>query len=76
VSQNSASGKARQIRDALKIHLFDHRWLLPSQLAAHPTVWLVSVNGFIVDIRRMPRPIQEEAYRKGIIPYIPDDSDE
>ena len=46
------------------------------QLAAHPTVWLVSVNGFIVDIRRMPRPIQEEAYRKGIIPYIPDDSDE
>jgi hypothetical protein len=76
VNQNSASGKAKQIRDALKIHLFDHRWLLPSQLDAHPTIWLVSVNGFIVDIRRMPRPIQEEAYRKGIIPYIPDDSDE
>lgn len=76
VSQNTASGKAKQIRDALKIHLFDHRWLLPSQLADHSTVWMVSVNGFIVDIRRMPRPLQEEAYRKGIIPYIPDDNDE
>jgi hypothetical protein len=76
VSQNSASGKAKQIRDMLKIHLFDHNWLLPSQLATSPTVWMVSVNGFIVDIRRMPRSIQEEAYRKGIIPYIPDDIDE
>ena len=36
VNQNSASGKAKQIRDTLKIHLFDHHWLLPSQLAAQP----------------------------------------
>jgi len=76
VSQNTASGKAKQIRDALKIHMFDHHWLLHSQLAHHSPVWMVSVNGFIVDIRRMPRPLQEEAYRKGIIPYIPDDNDE
>lgn len=75
VNQNSASDKAKLIRDTLNIHLFDHRWLLPSQLAAHPMVWMVMVNGFIVDIRRMPRPIQEEAYHKGIIPYIPDDGD-
>lgn len=75
-NQNTASGKAKQIRDTLRIHLFDHRWLLPSQLAAHPAVWLVSVNGLIVDIRRMPRSMQEEAHRKGIIPYIPDDREE
>ena len=34
---------------------------------------MVSVNGLIVDVRRMPRAIQEEAYRKGLIPYIPAD---
>ena len=75
VSQTSASGKAKQIRDTLKIHLFDHHWLLPSQLADHPTVRLVSVSGLMVDVRRMPRPVQAEALRKGIIPYIPDDRD-
>jgi hypothetical protein len=49
----------------------------PSPLASgRAKTWLISVNGFIVDSRRMPCPIQEEAYRKGIIPYIPDDSDE
>jgi hypothetical protein len=48
VNQNSASGKAKQIRDMLKIHLLDHRWLLPSQLDAHPTIWLVSVARAII----------------------------
>lgn len=71
VSQNSASAKAKQIRDTLNIDLFNHNWLRPSQLGDHPAVWMVSVNGFIVDIRRLPRYIQEEAYRKGIIPYVP-----
>ncbi len=77
VNQNTASSKkAKQIRDELKIHLFDRRWLLPSQLDTHPTIWLVSINSFMVDICWMPRPIQAEAYRQGIIPYIPADSDE
>jgi hypothetical protein len=31
------------------------------------------VNGLIIDARSAPRFIQEEAYRKGLIPYIPDD---
>jgi hypothetical protein len=34
---------------------------------------MVAVNGLIVDVRQMPRVVQEEAYRKGIIPYIPAD---
>jgi hypothetical protein len=29
------------------------------------------VNGLIVDARYVPRQIQEEAFRKGLIPYIP-----
>ena len=33
--------------------------------------WNVMLNGFIVDARSLPRPLQEEAYRKGLIPYLP-----
>jgi hypothetical protein len=29
------------------------------------------VNGFVVDARRLQREVQEEAYRKGLIPYVP-----
>ncbi|GAB4533984.1 MAG: hypothetical protein Kow0063_16660 [Anaerolineae bacterium] len=36
-------------------------------------VWMLEVNGMIVDIRRMPREVQEIAYKKGSIPYIPAD---
>ena|SRR5690349_15847173 len=31
----------------------------------------ILVNGFIIDARTAPLPIQEEAFRKGLIPYIP-----
>jgi hypothetical protein len=31
------------------------------------------VNGLIVDARSLPHPIQEEAYAKGLIPYISGD---
>jgi hypothetical protein len=39
----------------------------------NPMAWLLQVDGFLVDIRTMPRPLQEAAYRKGLIPYIPAD---
>ena len=43
--------------------------------AAKPMAWMVSVNGFILDARSLPRRLQEEAYRKGLIPYIPGEKD-
>ena len=36
-------------------------------------IWLLSVNGFLMDIRQAPRGAQEEALRRGLIPYIPGD---
>ena len=33
------------------------------------------VNGLPVDARYLPREIQEAAYEKGIIPYIPADKE-
>jgi len=76
LSQQTAGVKAKQVRDILKMYPFDHRWMRPSRVADSPLVWMVSVNGLIVDVREMPRVVQEEAYRKGIIPYIPADRGE
>ncbi len=33
--------------------------------------WMIQVNGLIIDIRQAPLYLQEEAFRKGLIPYIP-----
>ena len=75
VSQNSVSARAKQIRDILKINIFDYEWMLSNLIDESPLTWLVTVNGLIVDVRDMPRIVQEEAYRKGLIPYIPVDKE-
>ncbi len=68
VSQSSAANKAKQIRDMFDMVQADPRWYRLSQMNDNPIAWRVMVNGFIVDVRMMPREIQEEAYRKGLIP--------
>ena len=52
---------------------FDPDWCLPSKVDSNPFVWLLTVNGIPVDVRYMPREVQEVAYLKGLIPYIPAD---
>jgi len=47
-------------------------WTLPSRLAEHPAVWLLQVNGLIIDIRRAPVELQQLAFAKGLIPFVPD----
>ncbi len=73
VSQATASAKAKTIEEALKIGLLDPAWCLPSRLNDNPLVWMLVINGLIVDIRTAPRYIQEEAFQMGLIPYIPAD---
>lgn len=76
LSKSTVGNKFREIRDILNINIFDSNWTLPSRLDDSPVVWLISVNGFIVDARSLPRPIQEEAYHKGLIPYLPDSAED
>ena len=71
VSPSTASAKAKQIRDLFKMIPLDPRWCRPSQMDSNPMAWMVMVNGMIVDVRMMPAEVQEEAYRKGLIPYVP-----
>lgn len=72
VSQSAGAAKARDIMRLLRVAQLDPRWCLPSKLADNPLVWMVEVNGFVVDIRTMPRALQEEAHRLGLIPFVPD----
>jgi len=73
VSEATGSSKATAIRKLLKIHPLDPEWTLRSLMDQNPMAWMIQVNGLIVDARRLSREIQEEAFRKGLIPYIPAD---
>ncbi len=72
VGQSTASGKSKQIREMFKISQLDHELMLPSIIGISPSVWYISVNGFIVDARKLPLEMQEVAFDKGLIPYIPE----
>jgi hypothetical protein len=76
VSEATGHAKSKAIRDLLDIHRFDPDWTLPSQTGRNPMAWLISVNGLLVDARMMPRELQEQAVRKGLIPYLPEADEE
>jgi hypothetical protein len=71
VAESTGQGKAKAIRDLLKIRQFDFRWMLRQRIEESPMAWMIEVNGFVLDARRLKREIQEEAYRKGLIPFVP-----
>ncbi|MBV8231406.1 MAG: hypothetical protein JO329_15605 [Planctomycetaceae bacterium] len=73
VAESTGQGKSKAIRTMLKIRQFDHRWTLPSRRDAISIIWMLEVNGLIMDIRRCPREAQVVAFEKGLIPYIPAD---
>jgi hypothetical protein len=73
VAESTGQGKAKAIRNLLKIRQFDFHWMLRQHIEASPMAWLIEVNGFMVDARHLRREVQEEAFRKGLIPYVPAD---
>ena len=73
VSESAAQGKSMQIRRLFKIRMLDPDWTLPSRLDDNPFVWMLNVNGLLMDIRHAPREAQEVAFEEGLIPYIPAD---
>jgi hypothetical protein len=73
VSESSGAAKSKAVRDLLRISHLDPNWTLPSRLENNPLVWMLSVNGLLMDIRQAPREAQEVAFRKGLIPYVPAD---
>ena len=72
LSMSTMQAKSKQIRDLMGMYQMDPDWTIPSMVDTNPLIWMVEVNGLIIDVRHAPRAIQEEALRKGLIPYIPD----
>ena len=72
VGKSTGGAKSKLVRDLLDMYQLDPNWCLPSKLDSNPRVWMITVNGFILDARSAPRNIQEMAYAKGLIPYIPE----
>ena len=73
VSESSGTAKLATIRKLMKLHQLDPNWSLASRLDDNPMVWIFEVNGLMMDIRHAPREIQEIAFAKKLIPYIPAD---
>jgi hypothetical protein len=72
VGESTGQGKSMLIRKMFKIRSMDPEWSLRSRIGQNPAAWMIQVNGFLIDARFLKREIQEEALRKGLIPYIPE----
>jgi len=76
VSQGTMTAKSRIVRDGLKLVPLDPDWCISVEPEDNPMVWMVDIGGLMMDIRYAPRQMQEEAYRMGLIPFIPGDKQE
>jgi hypothetical protein len=73
VGESTAAAKSAAIRNVLHLGPLDFEWALPSRAEQNPLIWMLKVNGFIMDIRDAPREAQEVAFEQGLIPYVPAD---
>ncbi len=73
VSAATIGSKSRDIWNGLELTPLDPDFTVASRLDSNPMVWMVEVDGFIMDMRSAPRELQEAAYEEGLIPYIPAD---
>jgi len=71
VATSTMSSKARQVRDLLRLSHFSPEFQRADVVAQNPLAWIIEVNGLAVDARHVPPEIQAEAFRRGLIPYIP-----
>jgi hypothetical protein len=71
VGASTCSSRSKEVREALGMNQMSPEWMLASRLDKSPLVWMLEVNGLMVDVRQMPLEVQEIAYQKGFIPYIP-----
>lgn len=73
IAESTGAAKLKEIRTMFRIRQLDPKWTLPSAIDDNPLVWMVSIDGLIIDIRTAGRELQKAAFQKGLIPYIPAD---
>ena len=76
VGASAGQAKSKETRDALGMSQFSPEWTVASNMDKNPLVWMLEVNGLVVDARHMPLEMQEIALARGLIPYIPGRKDE
>ena len=62
LGQGTISSKSKSIREMMKIRPMDPSWCLPSEIANNPLVWMVSCDGYIIDIRHESIELQKEGF--------------
>jgi hypothetical protein len=70
VKPTTMANKAAMINRLLNIGVYEPELTRVAMLEQHPMAWLVEVNGFLVDARRLPDELQAEARRRGLIPDL------
>src|SRR5262245_58777289 len=60
VAESTGQGKAKAIRDLLKIRQFDFHWMLRKRIEESSMDWMVQINGFLLDARHLRREVQED----------------
>lgn len=71
VKQTTMANKGRLIMDTLGIRLLDPEYCRGELLDRNPLVWMLEVDGLIVDARWLPEAVQVQAWQRGLIPYVP-----
>lgn len=67
----TGAAKSTVIMGLLRISQMDPQWTLASRLAENPRAWYIQIGGYVVDARELPREVQEDVFRRGLIPYLP-----
>lgn len=76
VSMGTGQGKSKIVRDTLDLMQLDPDWCTQDLLKNNPFATTVVINGQIIDARAMPRQIQEMLHASGMLPVIPETSNE
>jgi hypothetical protein len=70
VVKTTMANKAGLINRTLEIGIYEPELMRAAMLEQHPMIWMVMVDGLIVDARTLPGEVQDEARRRGLIPDL------
>jgi hypothetical protein len=74
VAQSTGQNKAKAVGTMLGLRQFDFKWTLPSKWEELSPIWMLQTrDGYIIDVRSQPAEVQRQAFRQGLIPYVPAD---
>jgi hypothetical protein len=73
ISPATMYAKNSEIWSGLDLMQLDPDFTIASRADRNPLIWMLKVNGVMMDIRYAPRGAQVVAFEQGLIPYIPAD---